>query len=47
MAIFGLVIGIVILIAQRIVSPEPFFRWKTEVADPAVLDGPKAEVARG
>ena len=41
MAIFGLAIGVVIMIVQRIVSPEPFFSWKTEVADPAVLDGPK------
>ncbi len=38
MALFGLLIGIVIMIAQRIVEPEPFFRWKTEVADPAVLE---------
>ena len=38
MALLGLVIGIVILVAQRIVAPEPFFRWKTEVADPAVLE---------
>jgi len=28
----------VVLIAQRIVAPEPFFRWKTEVADPGVLE---------
>ncbi len=39
MALLGLAVGIVILIAQRIVAPEPFFRWKTEVADPAVLEG--------
>ncbi len=39
MAILGLLIGIVILITQRIVQPEPFFRWKTEVANPAVLEG--------
>ena len=38
MAIGGLLLGIVLLIAQRIVQPEPFFRWKTEVADPAVLE---------
>ena len=38
MALLGLAIGIVILVAQRIVAPEPFFRWKTEVADPAVLE---------
>ncbi len=47
MAIFGLAIGVVILIAQRIVSPEPFFRWKTEVADPAVLAGGTTEAAHG
>jgi hypothetical protein len=47
MAIFALAIGIVIMVTWRILSPEPFFRWKTEVADPAVLDGPKAEVAGG
>ena len=47
MAIFGLAIGIVILIAQRIVSPEPFFSWKTETADPAVLDGTATEAAHG
>ena len=40
MALLGLAIGVVILIAQRIVVPEPFFRWKTEVADPAVLEAP-------
>ena len=38
MALLGLAIGIVILVAQRIVAPEPFFRWQTEVADPAVLE---------
>ncbi len=47
MAIFALAIGLVIMVTWRIISPEPFFRWKTEVADPAVLDGPKAEVAGG
>ena len=47
MAIFALAIGIVIMVAWRILSPEPFFRWKTEIADPAVLDGPNAEVAGG
>ena len=46
MAILGLLIGIVILVAQRIVSPEPFFSWKTEVADPAVL-APAPEVSPG
>ena len=44
MALLGLAIGIAILIAQRIASPEPFFRWKTEVADPSVLE-PAAEQA--
>jgi amino acid transporter len=38
MALLGLLIGIAILVAQRIVAPEPFFRWKPEVADPAVLE---------
>ena len=38
MALLGLLIGIAVLIAQRIVAPEPFFRWKTEVADPGVLE---------
>ena len=38
MALLGLAIGIVIMIAQRIAVPEPFFSWKTEVADPAVLE---------
>jgi len=33
----GLLIGIVWMIVQRIVQPDPFFRWKREVADPAVL----------
>jgi hypothetical protein len=26
------------MVLQRIFVPEPFFRWKTEVADPAVLE---------
>jgi amino acid transporter len=47
MAIIGLAIGIVIMIIQRIVSPDPFFRWKTETADPSVLDGTSAEAAHG
>jgi amino acid transporter len=47
MAIFGLLVGIVIMAAQRIVSPEPFFRWKREVADPAVLAGASPEATRG
>ena len=44
----ALVLGIVLMIAQRIVAPEPFFRWKRETADPAVLaahrEGPMADV---
>jgi len=47
MALLGLLIGIVILVAQRIVSPDPFFRWKTQVADPAVLAGANQEAAHG
>jgi len=46
MALLGLAIGIVVMIGQRIVSPEPFFRWKTQVADPSVLQ-PVKEVAHG
>jgi len=38
MALLGLAIGIVIMVLQRIFVPEPFFGWKTEVADPAVLE---------
>ncbi len=38
MALLGLAVGVVILVGQRIVAPEPFFRWKTQVADPAVLE---------
>jgi hypothetical protein len=45
MALFGLLIGIAIMIGQRIVSPEPFFRWKRQVADPSVLQ--PTEVAHG
>jgi amino acid transporter len=47
MAIFGLIVGIVILAAQRIVSPDPFFRWKTQVADPAVLAASNSEAVHG
>ena len=42
MAFLGLAVGVVIMIGQRIVQPEPFFRWKTQVADPAVLEGANA-----
>lgn len=38
MALFGLLIGVAIMIWQRTVSPEPYFRWKPEVADPLVLE---------
>ena len=33
----ALVLGIALMITQRIVAPDPFFRWKRETADPAVL----------
>ena len=33
----ALALGIVLMIVQRIVAPEPFFRWKREIADPTVL----------
>ncbi len=33
----SLLVGIVLMIVQRIVAPDPFFRWKRETADPAVL----------
>ena len=33
----SLLLGIVLMIAQRIFAPDPFFRWKRETADPAVL----------
>ena len=33
----ALLLGIVLMIVQRIVAPDPFFRWKRETADPAVL----------
>jgi hypothetical protein len=38
MALLALAIGVVIMVAQRIVAPEPFFRWKPTVADPSVLE---------
>ena len=46
MAIFGLVIGVVVMVGQRIVAPDPFFRWKRETADPSVL-APTSEAANG
>jgi amino acid transporter len=46
MAILGLGIGVIVMIGQRIASPEPFFRWKTQVADPSVLQ-PTEGVAHG
>ena len=46
MALLSLAIGIVIMVVQRIVKPEPFFRWKPEVADPSVLE-PAAGPSRG
>ena len=33
----ALLLGIVLMITQRVVAPDPFFRWKPETADPAVL----------
>ncbi len=37
-AILALALGIVLMIAQRLRAPEPFFRRKLEVADPAALE---------
>ena len=34
----GLAIGIVIMIAQRLVAPKPFFDWKRSTAEPGVLE---------
>jgi len=34
----SLALGIVLMIAQRIVSPKPFFGWKREVSPPGVLE---------
>lgn len=34
----ALALGIVLMLIQRAVAPEPYFRWKTETADPAVLE---------
>jgi amino acid transporter len=38
MAGIALALGIVLMLIQRSVAPEPYFRWKTETADPAVLE---------
>ncbi len=40
----GLAVGIVLLVVQRVVAPDPFFRRKPEVADPGVLEA-QPEVA--
>ncbi len=37
-AIFSLVLGVVLLVLQRIFAPDPFFRRKTEVAKPGILE---------
>ena len=37
-AVMSLILGIVFLILQRILSPDPFFRRKPEVATPGILD---------
>jgi len=37
-AIFSMVLGVVLLVLQRIFAPDPFFRRKTEVAKPGVLE---------
>jgi amino acid transporter len=41
-AIVGLLVGVVWMIVQRIIRPDPFFRMKTETADPSVLEKPEA-----
>ena len=38
MAGIALVLGVVLMLVQRVVAPDPYFRWKTETADPAVLE---------
>ena len=38
--IVGLALGIVLMLVQRMVAPDPFFRMKRETGDPAVLDAP-------
>ncbi len=42
----ALVLGIVLMIVQRIVAPDPFFRWKRETAQPGILAAHE-EGARG
>jgi amino acid transporter len=44
-AIIGLATGIVLMLAQQLVAPDPFFRWKAETADPGVLEAPAQAVA--
>jgi amino acid transporter len=48
MALFGLVIGVVVMVGQWIATRDyfSFFRWKTQVADPSVLE-PRGDAARG
>ena len=46
-AIMSLILGIVILILQRIFAPDPFFRRKSEVAKPGILEDASAEVPAG
>ena len=36
--IVGLAAGVVLMLVQRLVNPDPFFRMKPETGDPAVLD---------
>ena len=43
MAGIALVLGFGLMIVQRIVAREPYFRWKRETADPAVLEAYQAE----
>jgi amino acid transporter len=37
-AMVALGLGVVLMFLQRIVAPDPFFRWKREVAPPGVLE---------
>jgi amino acid transporter len=41
----GLAVGIVLMLVQRLVAPDPFFRWKPETAEPGVLEAPMQAVA--
>ena len=38
--IVGLAVGIVLMLVQRLVNPDPFFRMKPETGDAAALDPP-------